>query len=91
MAHIDEAHAVFLLRCIVSFLQALALCSYLDNNRQLVNLQGKTVLELGAGTGLVTIVASLLGEETLNKSENYNIAITITKVQEAGKESDTHD
>ncbi|XP_073319937.1 protein-lysine methyltransferase METTL21C-like [Pagrus major] len=40
---------------------ALALCSFLDNNRQRVNLQGKEVLELGAGTGLVTIVASLLG------------------------------
>ncbi|XP_029317091.1 uncharacterized protein mettl21ca [Cottoperca gobio] len=40
---------------------ALALCSYLDNNRQMVNLQGKEVLELGSGTGLVTIVASLLG------------------------------
>lgn len=46
-----------------SVLQALALCSFLDNNRQRVNLQGKKVLELGAGTGLVTIVASLLGEE----------------------------
>lgn len=40
---------------------ALALCSFLDNNRHMVNLQGKEVLELGAGTGLVTIVASLLG------------------------------
>ncbi|XP_060891953.1 protein-lysine methyltransferase METTL21C-like, partial [Labrus mixtus] len=40
---------------------ALALCSFLDNQRELVNLQGKDVLELGAGTGLVTIVASLLG------------------------------
>ncbi|KAM9366997.1 uncharacterized protein mettl21ca [Symphorus nematophorus] len=40
---------------------ALALCSFLDNNRQRVNLHGKEVLELGAGTGLVTIVASLLG------------------------------
>ena len=27
-----------------------------------MNLQGKEVLELGSGTGLVTIVASLLGE-----------------------------
>uniref|UniRef100_A0A8C5EU17 Uncharacterized LOC114481459 n=1 Tax=Gouania willdenowi TaxID=441366 RepID=A0A8C5EU17_GOUWI len=41
---------------------ALALCSFLDNNKDVVNLQGKEVLELGAGTGLVTIVASLLGE-----------------------------
>ncbi|XP_076592862.1 uncharacterized protein mettl21ca [Chaetodon auriga] len=40
---------------------ALALCSFLDNNRQRVNLQGKEVLELGAGTGLVSVVASLLG------------------------------
>ncbi|XP_060923646.1 protein-lysine methyltransferase METTL21C-like [Limanda limanda] len=40
---------------------ALALCSFLDNNREEVNLQGKEVLELGAGTGLVTIVATLLG------------------------------
>ncbi|KAF7659458.1 hypothetical protein LDENG_00297390 [Lucifuga dentata] len=45
----------------VTWPAALALCSFLDDNRQLVNLQGKTVLELGAGTGLVTIVASLLG------------------------------
>ncbi|XP_069553864.1 protein-lysine methyltransferase METTL21C-like [Brachyistius frenatus] len=40
---------------------ALALCSFLDNNRHVVNLQGKKVLELGAGTGVVTVVASLLG------------------------------
>ncbi|XP_054627194.1 protein-lysine methyltransferase METTL21C-like [Dunckerocampus dactyliophorus] len=40
---------------------ALALCSFLDNNRHRVDLQGKKVLELGAGTGLVSIVASLLG------------------------------
>uniref|UniRef100_A0A3Q3QZ28 Uncharacterized protein n=1 Tax=Monopterus albus TaxID=43700 RepID=A0A3Q3QZ28_MONAL len=40
---------------------ALALCFFLDNNRETMNLQGKTVLELGAGTGLVAIVASLLG------------------------------
>lgn len=42
-------------------LQALALSSFLDNNRDRVDMQGKEVLELGAGTGLVTIVASLLG------------------------------
>ncbi|XP_068163332.1 uncharacterized protein [Antennarius striatus] len=39
---------------------ALALCSYLDKHREM-NMEGKEVLELGAGTGLVTIVASLLG------------------------------
>uniref|UniRef100_A0A3Q3XDB0 Uncharacterized protein n=1 Tax=Mola mola TaxID=94237 RepID=A0A3Q3XDB0_MOLML len=40
---------------------ALALCYLLDDNRQRFNMQGKEVLELGAGTGLVSIVASLLG------------------------------
>ncbi|XP_066510417.1 uncharacterized protein [Hoplias malabaricus] len=40
---------------------ALALCEYLDMNRETVNLLDKAVLELGAGTGLVSIVASLLG------------------------------
>ncbi|XP_058484591.1 protein-lysine methyltransferase METTL21C-like isoform X2 [Solea solea] len=40
---------------------ALALCAFLENNREMVNLQGKEVLELGSGTGLVAIVASLLG------------------------------
>ncbi|CAG5857615.1 unnamed protein product [Menidia menidia] len=40
---------------------ALALCSFLENQTQTFNLQGKEVLELGAGTGLVAIVASLLG------------------------------
>ncbi|TSK17805.1 Protein-lysine methyltransferase METTL21C [Bagarius yarrelli] len=38
-----------------------ALCQYLDSNRRTINLQDKAVLELGAGTGLVSIVASLLG------------------------------
>ncbi|KAG7273682.1 hypothetical protein CRUP_017435 [Coryphaenoides rupestris] len=36
---------------------ALALCSYLESQQ----LLGRTVLELGAGTGLVTIVSCLLG------------------------------
>uniref|UniRef100_A0A8C6TR90 Si:ch73-244f7.3 n=1 Tax=Neogobius melanostomus TaxID=47308 RepID=A0A8C6TR90_9GOBI len=40
---------------------ALALCSFLENNRDMVNLEDKQVLELGSGTGLVAIVASLLG------------------------------
>ncbi|KAL2087410.1 hypothetical protein ACEWY4_016238 [Coilia grayii] len=39
----------------------LALCKFLENNRHQVNLKGKSVLELGAGTGIVSIVASLLG------------------------------
>ncbi|KAG5261578.1 hypothetical protein AALO_G00285900 [Alosa alosa] len=37
------------------------LCKFLETERQQVNLHGKSVLELGAGTGIVAIVASLLG------------------------------
>ena len=38
---------------------ALVLCCYLMTNRHIV--ENQTVLELGSGTGLVSIVASLLG------------------------------
>ncbi|XP_026570546.1 EEF1A lysine methyltransferase 3 [Pseudonaja textilis] len=38
---------------------ALALCEYFEAKK--VNFQGKTVIELGAGTGVVGILASLLG------------------------------
>ncbi|XP_072850738.2 protein-lysine methyltransferase METTL21C isoform X1 [Pogona vitticeps] len=40
---------------------ALALCQYLESNQQEINIKDKKVLELGAGTGLVSIVASILG------------------------------
>ncbi|XP_058630612.1 uncharacterized protein LOC131540123 isoform X3 [Onychostoma macrolepis] len=40
---------------------ALALCRYLESNQATVDLVDKAVLEIGAGTGLVSIVASLLG------------------------------
>ena len=43
-------------------MQALALCHYLETNSEEFNMTDKTVLELGAGTGLVSIVASLLGK-----------------------------
>ncbi|XP_062383219.1 protein-lysine methyltransferase METTL21C-like [Sardina pilchardus] len=36
------------------------LCKFLEKTQQ-ISLRGKSVLELGAGTGLVSIVASLLG------------------------------
>lgn len=61
MGTFREMHNVSCNVSCVSVLQALALCSFLDSNRQRINLQGKKVLELGAGTGLVSIVASLLG------------------------------
>ncbi|KAF7215584.1 S-adenosylmethionine-dependent methyltransferase domain-containing protein [Nothobranchius furzeri] len=40
---------------------AVALSQFLENNQQQINLMDKAVLELGAGTGLLSIVASLLG------------------------------
>ncbi|XP_015272975.1 PREDICTED: protein-lysine methyltransferase METTL21C [Gekko japonicus] len=40
---------------------ALALCQYLESDQQEINLKDKKVIELGAGTGLVSIVASILG------------------------------
>ena len=41
-------------------LQAVVLCMYLELGK--VDLKGKVAVELGAGTGLVGIVAALLGE-----------------------------
>ncbi|MBN3303554.1 MT21C methyltransferase, partial [Amia calva] len=40
---------------------AVALCQYLENNQHQFNLHDKAVLEIGAGTGLLSIVACLLG------------------------------
>ncbi|KAL7881587.1 hypothetical protein AOLI_G00084350 [Acnodon oligacanthus] len=40
---------------------AVALCNYLEKNQEQFNLLDKAVLELGAGTGLISIVASLMG------------------------------
>ncbi|KAF7211688.1 methyltransferase like 21e isoform X1 [Nothobranchius furzeri] len=40
---------------------AMVLCHFLEANRDEYNLADRNVIELGAGTGLVTIVASLLG------------------------------
>lgn len=40
---------------------AMVLCHFLETNRDKYNLTDKNVIELGAGTGLVTIVSSLLG------------------------------
>lgn len=40
---------------------AVALCQYLDAHHQEINLMDKAVLEIGAGTGLLSIVSTLLG------------------------------
>ncbi|RVE74443.1 hypothetical protein OJAV_G00021680 [Oryzias javanicus] len=40
---------------------AMVLCHFLEANQDKYNLADKNVIELGAGTGLVTIVSSLLG------------------------------
>ncbi|XP_034437715.1 methyltransferase like 21e isoform X2 [Hippoglossus hippoglossus] len=40
---------------------AMVLCHFLETNQDKYNLTDKNVIELGAGTGLVTIVSSLLG------------------------------
>ncbi|XP_056098374.1 methyltransferase like 21e [Rhinichthys klamathensis goyatoka] len=40
---------------------AMVLCHFLDTHRDEFNLTDKSIVELGAGTGLVTIVTSLLG------------------------------
>ena len=50
--------------------QALALCHYLDSHRESVNLVDKAVLEIGAGTGLVSIVAVLLGKRAVSQYVN---------------------
>lgn len=39
----------------------MVLCHFLETNRDEYNLLDKNVIELGAGTGLVSIVSSLLG------------------------------
>uniref|UniRef100_A0A2K5TN94 Methyltransferase like 21E, pseudo n=1 Tax=Macaca fascicularis TaxID=9541 RepID=A0A2K5TN94_MACFA len=40
---------------------ALVLCYFLETNAKQYNMVDKNVIEIGAGTGLVSIVASLLG------------------------------
>ncbi|NP_001002361.2 methyltransferase like 21e [Danio rerio] len=42
---------------------AMVLCHFLDSHRDQYNLLDKKIIELGAGTGLVTIVTSLLGAQ----------------------------
>lgn len=48
-------------RKIVNVFQATALCQYLEDHTEELNLQDAKILEIGAGAGLVSIVSSLLG------------------------------
>ena len=41
--------------------QAMALCQYLEEHAEELNFQDAKILEIGAGPGLVSIVASILG------------------------------
>uniref|UniRef100_A0A8C9SZS3 Sodium/potassium-transporting ATPase subunit beta n=1 Tax=Scleropages formosus TaxID=113540 RepID=A0A8C9SZS3_SCLFO len=41
-------------------LQALVLCHFLDTHREEYSMEDKSIIELGAGTGLVSIVTALL-------------------------------
>ncbi|XP_069059243.1 protein-lysine methyltransferase METTL21C [Pleurodeles waltl] len=40
---------------------AMALCQYLEDKREELDFKDKKILEIGSGTGLVSIVASMLG------------------------------
>lgn len=60
-------YSVFVVNLLTSILstspqkQAMVLCHFLETNQDKYSLADKNVIELGAGTGLVTIVSSLLG------------------------------
>lgn len=45
----------------VNVFQAMVLCQYLEEHTEELNLRGAKILEIGAGPGLVSIVASILG------------------------------
>ena len=51
------------------------LCEYLEQNPAI--LDGKTVLELGAGTGLVGMVAAVLGEMRIKKRHLFHAIFSL--------------
>ncbi|XP_057192356.1 S-adenosylmethionine-dependent methyltransferase domain-containing protein isoform X2 [Triplophysa rosa] len=55
---------------------AVALCQYLEKNREQIDLMDKAVLELGAGTGLVSIVTSLLATDLPDVLNNLNFNLS---------------
>lgn len=46
---------------VIIIFQATALCQYLEEHAEELNFQDAKILEIGAGPGLVSIVASILG------------------------------
>lgn len=53
------------------------MCQFLENNQQQVNLLDKAVLEIGAGTGLLSIVACLLGESVSGVSSLSDLDLVL--------------
>lgn len=51
----------------------MALSQFLENNQQQVSMMDKAVLEIGAGTGLLSTVAGLLGESKCSLHSASNI------------------
>nr|XP_054104199.1 putative methyltransferase-like protein 21E isoform X4 [Callithrix jacchus] len=65
---------------------ALVLCYFLETNAKQYNMVDKNVIEIGAGTGLVSIVASLLGSCLFLKSNQVlELALTIKEFQGIAK------
>ena len=60
--------------------QAMALCQYLEEHTEELNLRGAKILEIGAGPGLVSIVASILGVSVCLFSSLFQKMLTRTTV-----------
>lgn len=52
-----------------SVLQAVVMCMYLEMGS--LEVKGRGVIELGAGTGLVGIVAALMGEPNIQLEDTH--------------------
>ncbi|XP_038071851.1 protein N-lysine methyltransferase METTL21A-like [Patiria miniata] len=66
---------------------AVVLAEYLESNAQQLNLSGKSVIELGAGTGLVGTVAAVLGSKVVLTDRQLALDQLQANVEENGQES----
>lgn len=57
----------------------MVLCHFLETNQDKYCLADKNVIELGAGTGLVTIVSSLLGMK--NRTADQMICVLFVSLR----------